>query len=158
MNTPDDLNSIRLLTRREIEARIVAPLLDAFSAEFGQERVLEIAQRVILQIARQQGAALAGLMGGCTLIHFAEVMGLWEQNDALKIEMIERSDRRLAYNITHCCYAEMYRDLGIPALGKILSCNRDFALVEGFNPEIKLKRTQTLMDGASHCDFRYEMT
>ena len=33
----------------------------------------------------------------------------------------------------------------------------DFALVEGFNPKIKLERTQTLMEGADHCDFRHSL-
>jgi hypothetical protein len=27
--------------------------------------------------------------------------------------------------------------------------------MEGFNPEIELRRTQTIMEGAEHCDFRY---
>ena len=47
--------------------------------------------------------------------------------------------------------------LGIPEVGALLSCNRDFSLVEGFNPAVKLTRTQTVMEGASHCDFRFEL-
>ena len=34
------------------------------------------------------------------------------------------------------------------------SCNRDFSLIEGFNPDIELTHTRTTMEGASHCDFR----
>ena len=49
----------------------------------------------------------------------------------------------------------MYRALGIPELGAVLSCNRDAALIEGFHPEVQFSRTQTIMGGASHCDFRY---
>ena len=56
---------------------------------------------------------------------------------------------------TRCRYAEMYRSLGIAEVGALLSCNRDFSLVEGFNPDIALTRTQTIMQGASHCDFRF---
>jgi hypothetical protein len=56
---PDTLNEIGVLKRREIEARILAPLVNAFAAEFGRERVVEIAERVIVQIARDQGRALA---------------------------------------------------------------------------------------------------
>ena len=48
-------------------------------------------------------------------------------------------------------------ELGIPEIGALLSCNRDFSLVEGFNPAVKLTRTQTMMEGASHCDFRFEL-
>jgi hypothetical protein len=60
-------------------------------------------------------------------------------------------------NTTRCRYAEMYRELGMPKLGFTLSCARDFALVEGFNPRIELRRTQTIMEGADHCDFRFTL-
>ena len=67
----------------------------------------------------------------------------------------EQTDEVLAFDVTRCRYAEMYRALGIPELGAVLSCNRDAALIEGFNPEVHFSRTQTIMGGASHCDFRY---
>jgi L-2-amino-thiazoline-4-carboxylic acid hydrolase len=56
---------------------------------------------------------------------------------------------------TRCRYAEMYRAMGLAELGALLSCNRDGAFCEGYDPRLKLERTQTLMGGASHCDFRY---
>ena len=59
------------------------------------------------------------------------------------------------FNVTQCRYAEMYRELGLGELGAILSCQRDAAFCEGYHPALKLARTQTLMQGASHCDFRY---
>jgi hypothetical protein len=51
----------------------------------------------------------------------------------------------------------MYRTLGLADLGASLSCQRDYALTEGFNPTIQLVRTQTIMEGASHCDFRFRL-
>jgi hypothetical protein len=60
--------------------------------------------------------------------------------------------------VTKCRYAKFYQSLGIPELGAVLSCNRDYALIEGFNADIALTRTQTIMQGASHCDFRYRHT
>ena len=42
-------------------------------------------------------------------------------------------------------------------LGAVLSCNRDYALIEGFNGEVDLTRTQTIMEGAAYCDFRYRL-
>jgi hypothetical protein len=49
----------------------------------------------------------------------------------------------------------MYRRLGLTDLGPILSCGRDGAMIEGFNPDIAFQRTQTIMEDGSHCDFRY---
>ena len=146
-----------ILTRREIEARIVAPLLEAFATEVGRERALDIVRKVILQIAREQGVQLAQQMGGCSLVHFAAAQEAWKKGDAMDVDMLEQNEHRLAFNVTRCGYADMYNRLGITELGKTLSCGRDFALIEGFNPEINLARTQTILDGAPYCDFRYEV-
>jgi len=155
--TPDALNAAGVLTRREIEARIVAPLLDALGEEFGRERVLEVAREVIVNVARKQGVQVAESMGGDTLDHFAASMEAWKKGDAIEMEVLNKSERVFAFNITRCRYAEMYSELGIPELGMLLSCNRDFALIEGFNAEITLTRTQTIMEGESHCDFHFEL-
>jgi hypothetical protein len=154
---PDKLNAIGVLTRREIEARLLAPLLEALGQEFGREKVLEVARQTVVEIARQQGAGLAQSMGGCTLAHFAATLEKWMKDDALQIQVLEQNEEQFDFNVTRCRYAEMYRSLGIPELGELLSCNRDGALIEGFNSEIELTRTQTIMGGAPFCDFRYTL-
>ena len=152
-----DLNEVGVLRRREIEARIVAPLLEAFAAEFGRERVLAVARRVVVEIARQQGKELAERRGGHDLRTFAAAKEPWTRSGSLEIQVLEETDRSYQFNVTRCRYAEMYRALGIPELGALLSCNRGFALGEGFNPAMKLTRTQTIMEGAAFCDFRYRL-
>lgn len=154
---PDTLNEIGVLTRREIEARILAPIIEAFAAECGRERVLQIAAQAIVRIAREQGRALADRMGGNSLAHFVRSQKDWTKNGALAMDVLRVTDVAYDFNVTRCRYAEMYRALGIAELGTVLSCGRDAVLGEGFNPDLKLARTQTIMDGAAHCDFRYRM-
>ncbi|MBN1536146.1 MAG: L-2-amino-thiazoline-4-carboxylic acid hydrolase [Anaerolineales bacterium] len=154
----DNLRAISMITRREIEARVIAPLMEAFAQEMGIERTVEIAGRVIRQIAHEQGCQLAKSLGGCTLAHFAKLVEAWGKDDALQMEIIEQDENRLHFNVTRCRYAELYKNLGIPQLGKMLSCNRDEALIEGFNPAIKLHRAHTIMEGAAFCDFRFNKT
>lgn len=149
------LNAIGVLTRREIEARILAPVIDALGQEFGRERVVDIVRETIIRLAREQGAQLAAAYGGDSLDTFARTLENWKKDDALRIDVVEQTDERFSFNVTRCRYAEMYRALGIPELGAVLSCNRDFALIEGFNPGVELTRTQTIMQGAPFCDFRY---
>ena len=69
--------------------------------------------------------------------------------------MVERSATDYVYRVTRCKYAEMYRDMGLGEIGALLSCNRDGAFCEGYDPKLKLERTQTIMQGASHCNFKY---
>ena len=154
----DNLNDIiGVLTRREVEARILAPMLDAMGKTFGREKVLAVMRDTIVNIAKKQGAELAGFMGGVTFQHFAESLKFWTMDDALKIDVIEQTGDVFSFNVTRCRYAELYEKLGIRELGAALSCARDYALIEGFNPEVALKRTQTIMEGAPHCDFRYSL-
>ncbi len=152
---PEGLNAIGVLTRREIEARLLAPLLEALAQEFDRERILEITRRVIVDIARQQGAELSVRMGGNSLAHFADALADWKKGHAMEIEVLEQTPERFSFNVRRCRYAEMYHNLGIPELGEVLSCNRDFSLIQGFNPQVKLARTQTIMAGADFCDFRF---
>jgi hypothetical protein len=154
---PDYMNAVGLLNRREIEARLLAPLIAALSAEFGRERVWEIISNVIEQIALQQGAQLASSMESNDLPHFAVAQETWKKDNAIQTEVLERRRKKFAFNVYRCRYAEMYDHLGIPELGKMLSCDRDYALIQGFNPDIQLTRTQTIMEGADICDFRFEL-
>lgn len=146
---------VSVLARRSIEAGIAGPLIDALSREFGRDRVIEIVRDVVVKLARESGSTLAQASGGCTLAHFAQALALWQEDDALQLDVLESTPRALSFNVTRCRYAEMYAALGLHDLGGLLSCNRDFALIEGFNPSIRLTRTQTIMDGATHCDFRF---
>lgn len=147
--------SLTLLEQREIEAKVVGPLIRGFAADVGQVRALEVVRGVISGLAREGGAELARRLGDASLEAFASGLDRWSEGGALEIDVLERSPERLSFNVTRCKYAEMYRALGLADLGGSLSCQRDFALVEGFNPGITLTRTQTLMEGASHCDFRF---
>jgi predicted ArsR family transcriptional regulator len=154
---PDYMNAVGLLNRREIEARLLTPLLDALMGEFDRERVLEIVRKVIQEIAHQQGVQLANSMEANDLEHFALVQETWKKDNAIQTEVLELTRKKFSFNVYRCRYAEMYDHLGIPELGKMLSCDRDFGLIEGFNPNIILTRTQTIMEGADICDFHFEL-
>ena len=69
--------------------------------------------------------------------------------------MSARSQDTYEIDVTQCRYAQFYKELGESELGFLLVCSSDFPFAEGLGADIKLTRTQTIMQGASHCDFRY---
>jgi hypothetical protein len=145
---------LTLLERRRIEAGVLVPLIRAFQQEFGEERASAVTRRVIVEIAEQQGRERAAALGRDDLTAFSwgmQAMG----SGALEIELVERNEERVGFNVRRCRFAEMYQAMGAGDLGFVLSCNRDFSNVAGFNPAIALKRSQTIMQGAAYCDFRY---
>jgi len=112
-------------------------------------------REVIAAIAREQGRVMAESRGDTSLASFAQTLEPWTKDDALRLRVVDESPGRFDFDVTRCRYAEMYRALGIQELGEVLSCQRDAALIEGFNPGVTLNRTQTIMQGAANCDFRY---
>ena len=144
------------LKRREIQAPIVSMLINGFAEHFGEERTREIISEVIKKDAIDSGRQLAEKFCGNGMSELVKVVReIWCDDEAMTIDVLKENDDEFYFNVSKCLYAEVYKKLGVPELGKCLSCDRDFPFNEGFNPEITLERTQTIMEGASHCDFRY---
>jgi hypothetical protein len=85
----------------------------------------------------------------------ASAFASYAAGDALDYRVREQSHDACAIDVTRCRYAEFYQELGVPELGFLLVCSADFLMAEGFGPDITLTRSQTIMQGASHCNFRY---
>jgi hypothetical protein len=147
------MTPLPLLQQREIEANVLAPVFRAFAAELGEPRAREILAGVVRQLAERAGCLAAA--NGNDLAHLKQAIEKWTAGGALELELLRDDADALEFNVTRCRYAEMYRRLGLADLGPILSCGRDAAMIDGFNPQIEFRRTQTLMEGAPHCDFRY---
>ena len=148
-----------ILEQRRIEAAFAKGIYEEMAAELGAERAKAILSRAVVKLAKQTAAEMAkeGPGGQPSLEHFIALQPLWTKGDALQIETLRKDATRYDFNVTRCRYAEMYKAMGIAELGAVLSCNRDGAFCEGYDPKLKLERTQTIMGGAAHCDFRYRM-
>lgn len=142
------------LQRRKIENRVLLPFIEALEKEIGPERTKRVVVQTIRDLARGDGSAWADRFG--TGIDALErVADLWAAGGSLEIETLDKTTDSLSFNVMRCRYAEFYKELGLPELGYLIHCNRDFAMIDGFNPDLKLTRTQTVMEGATHCDFRF---
>ena len=103
---PDTLTQrIGVLARRETEARVVAPVVEALADAFGREEVLSIVRDTIVKIAQEQGGELAEAMGGNDSATFMDSMKYWRQDGALEIDVLDQSDTKLDFNVTRCRYA-----------------------------------------------------
>ena len=147
-----------ILAQRRIEANIIRPIYEEMKAQLGNEVARKIISAAITRNAVEQGAAYADSEGGDTSLEsFHALLPQWKANGALEVEMLEETETDVHYNVTRCQYAEMYKDMGLAEIGHLLSCGRDATFCKGYDPRISLIRTQTIMQGASHCDFRYSI-
>ncbi len=147
---------IPIIAQREIEARMAAALVSEYAKTLGRDRALAIAGEAIKATAREAGEALSRRLGARSLEELARVVEtVWAREGALTIDFIEISPSVLRFNVTRCRYAERYARMDVGDLGYYLSCGRDAAFAQGFNPDIRMARSQTIMQGAALCDFHF---
>ena len=152
------MDPLPILQQRRIEANILKHVYENLSERFGKEQAREIVQEIVSQSAIEQGKTFADQIDGDpNLKDFYDILPLWSRDGALEIDVLEASPDKLDFNVKRCRYAEMYREMGIGEIGDLLSCQRDGDFCIGYNAEIEFRRTQTIMGGASHCDFRYSL-
>lgn len=152
------MNTLPILERRRIEALVLKNVYEVVLERSGEEEAKTVLNEAVSRSAIDQGRTFAEELGHTPDFNdFAAIMPNWTKDDALKIDMISSDANHLDFNITRCRYSEMYREMGVGHIGHLLSCNRDGDFCIGYNPNMKLERTQTIMMGATHCDFRYRM-
>jgi hypothetical protein len=151
-------DEIGILARRRIQAEVIKPIYEVMKRELGAERAQAIIGEAISSDAVREGRHYAAQEpGGADLRSFARLQRLWEQDDALEVEVLAADGDRFDYDVKRCRYAEMYREMGIGEIGHLLSCNRDADFIVGYDDRVELQRRSTIMRGGSCCDFRYHV-
>ena len=157
MRETTDEVPITHLQRRKIEGRVLIHFIEACREKFGDDVAQELVVNTIRRLAAKDGARWAETHGPSLASLRTVVEQVWAGGGSLDVEIVSAADDHLNFNVMRCRYAEFYKSLGLADLGYLIHCNRDYAMIDGFNPETKLTRTQTVMQGASHCDFRYNL-
>jgi len=159
MATKEDASmDIPLIEQVKIQARVLVPLVKALQAELGEERANAIVRAALGDLYRQYGDKWWRKQGARDLGEkMASAFDMFAAGDALDYEVVKQTPEAFDVNVTGCRYAKFYKEMGVPELGFLLTCSADFTLAEGYGNGVQLTRTQTIMQGASHCDFRYAL-
>ena len=149
--------AISVIQQAKIQAQVLVPLVRALQAELGKERANDLVRKALGDTYRRFGEEFWRTKNETNLGKaMTSAFATYAHDDALEYRVIEQSQDAFEMDVTGCRYAEFYRELGEPELGFLLVCSADFSTAEGFGPDIKLTRTQTIMQGAGYCDFRYK--
>ncbi len=153
-NKKDELCRIE---KRAIEAAAIAPVIEALALEIGKEKALAILQDINRREAFLRGESIRKERGSTSIADLVADVATWGKGATLEMEVLEQTANTYHFNITRCPYYEKYRELGLLEYGVALSCCRDEPFARGFHPQLRLERSQTIMEGAGYCDFRYTL-
>jgi L-2-amino-thiazoline-4-carboxylic acid hydrolase len=147
---------VPVIEQAKIQAQVLLPLVKALQDELGHERANALVRKVLGNVYRRLGeqwwrAKESRHVGE----NMASAWASFSKGEAVDYSVRAQSQDSYEIDVTGCQYAQFFKELGEPELGFLLVCSSDFPFVEGFGGDVSLTRTQTIMQGASHCDFRY---
>jgi len=149
---------IPLIEQVKIQAQVLVPLVKALRAELGEERANTVVRKALGDLYRKYGEKWWRTQGARNLGEkVSSAFEMFAAGDALEYAVVKNTPDAFELNVTRCRYAEFYKKIGAPELGFLLTCSgdTDFFQAEGFSTDVRLTVTQTIMQGASHCEFRY---
>ena len=147
-----ELNRIE---RRAIVALAIAPRIKAVAQRVGRDEALAILQEANEHEAYQRGKSLAEEIERNGIEALVDDVAGWGLGGILEMDVLEQTPTTYFFNVTRCPYFEKYKELGLEEFGVGFSCCRDEPFARGFNPQLRLERTKTIMEGSDYCDFRY---
>jgi hypothetical protein len=151
--------NVSFLDEYKFQAEVLIPVLKALRAELGEERANRLVLGALREWSRERWHRLGARFPGGPKERWAALNAACMprvQGDA-DIQSLKEEPGAVEANVTGCRYADFFRQLGEPDLGRVLCCEDDFHITEVGSPEVELSRTQTIMEGASICDFRWRI-
>jgi hypothetical protein len=148
---------ISLFDEVKIQTQVLVPVLRALRAELGEDKTDTLVRQPLRDWVRSVYHRIGEQKPGDGRQKWE---GVWDElrpriGNAVNREFIREDGEAREYNVTRCRFAEFFKALGEPELGEILLCDFDYYIAEVGAPAVELTRTQTIMKGASYCDFRY---
>jgi hypothetical protein len=142
MSKPSMLEAVK------IQASVLIPIVKALETELGKERAHALVGRAIAE-------SYADFRASRTKERDIHPGDAEPMDFPVESTVVEHTESRYGFDITGCAFADYFRKIGQPEIGALLTCGVDDAVEARLRPSWEFERTQTRMQGASHCDFRW---
>lgn len=145
-----------IFVQRRVEANILKHVYETLVDSHGED----VAKKTIADSVRKASIAQAKEMSEgveTSMTSFIELMAMWSKGGALETTVLDANEKEFNFDVTRCRYSEMYKEMGLGDIGHLLSCQRDGTFCEGYDSRIKMTRSQTIMQGAPTCTFRFKL-
>jgi len=152
-----DKKEIPLLDEIKMQTDVIIPILQTLRKELGKEKADALISEALRPYIRSVYHRIGEQKSGTPFEKWNKV---WDDirpriGDNVEREFLINDETSRDYNVNRCKFAELFKELGEPELGMIMMCDFDYYIAEIGDPVVELTRTQTIMEGAEHCDFCY---
>lgn len=149
---------ISLLDKTRIQAQVLVPVMRALRAEMGNEKANALVKDALRDWSKQLFAAIGNDIEGSPRRKWATMQSALADVTEREVtfDMHRHDKEAYEFDVTSCRFAEFFRALGEPELGALLVCATDVDIAAAGGSDVSFSRSQTLMQGAPCCTFRYK--
>jgi len=149
----------RLFSTRELaeaSSRGLFPLIRTLRQELNDPEAIRLLNLSSEEIGRQQGIAHAESVPDTSFETFVSAFRQMISGNSLTGEVVEETETAFGLKVTECIWATVFREAGLAGdIGHAAVCNMDYSWPPAFNPDFKMERSKTLMQGHDCCNHRY---
>jgi len=154
-----DVPKERTLSERDLEWRRNRAFIDFINTlheELGEAELVRLLNVNSAEDGRRTGEIQAERMPDTSFQTFVSQFRPPRYSSILTHEVVEDTEKVFELRVTECLIAEVFRAAGLGgAIGHAAVCNMDYYWPTAFNPNFKMERNRTLMQGHDHCNHRY---
>ena len=93
------VDEMPILVRREVEARVIGPIMTAFIDKMGRAEALAVLRPIIEDLARESGRTAAKMAGGDGCKDLARAMEQWAAGGAYDQAVLELTDKTFNWDV-----------------------------------------------------------
>ena len=133
------------------------PTMKKFAEKIGKDKLITLIKESADEMAHEMIGEMAKNLPKRDLATFALTMKNPEPmfKNALTFEIVEDSANAFAIKVKECLWAKTFREADAAEIGYAAICHGDFAMAKAFNPNLRMIRTKTLMQGHDCCDHKW---
>lgn len=152
----DEPRDLRVSFREQIRVRHqeLINFIKALQTELDETELIRLLNVKSMEDGRMAGERQARNAADTSFATF--VSKFRPEADLFTHEVVEDSEKVFGIKVTECLVAETYQAAGLGGeIGHAAVCNMDYYWPPAFNPNFRMERTKTLMQGHDQCNHRY---
>jgi len=133
------------------------PTMKKFAEKIGKDKLIALLKESADEMAHELIGEMAKNLPKRDLATFALTMKNPDPmfKNALTFEVVEDSANTFAIKVKECLWAKTFREADAAEIGYAAICHGDYAMAKAFNPNLRMIRTKTLMQGHDCCDHKW---
>jgi hypothetical protein len=154
-DVPEDVS---LSVRQDVQRRNsgLIEFVHVLRNELPETELIRLLNLMSANLGRRAGARQAQSSPDRSFQTFVQVFRPPSLADILTHEVAEDTEKVFGVKVTECVLAEVLQSAGLGGeIGHAAVCNMDYYWPTAFNPDFKMERTKTLMQGHDMCNHRY---